>query len=109
MNRKTKYVLGGLVSMTLLLIATLSWAGIQAASVMGSWKMVGGSLGACIVLSFGVIGCAAGMGRIGFTALEGIARRPTLYNHIFTTMLISMALIEAICLYCLVVSFILIR
>jgi len=66
-------------------------------------------MGACIVLSLGVLGCAAGMSSIGFTAIEGIARRPTLYNRIFTTMLISMALIEAICLYCLVVSFILIR
>jgi len=44
------------------------------------------------------------MKRIATTALEGMTRQPNVAGQLFTSMLISLALVEALVIYCLVVS-----
>ena len=47
---------------------------------------------------------AAAMRRIALSAIEGMARQPEVAGQLFTSMLIGMALIEALVIYCLVVG-----
>lgn len=60
-------------------------------------------LGACMGAGLVVIGAGIGIGRIGGSALEGIARQPEAGGRIFTTMLIAAALVEGIALFGIVV------
>ncbi len=62
---------------------------------------------AVLAIAIGALGAAVGMSKIGMAALEGIARQPEMAGRTFTTMLIAMALIEALAIYCLLVSLIL--
>ncbi len=64
------------------------------------------SLGtAAMALSIGivVISAALGIGKIGQSAVEGIARQPEAGADIRTTMIISAALIEGVALFAIVV------
>ncbi len=47
---------------------------------------------------------ALAMRRISMSAIEGIARQPEVASQLFTSMLIGMALIEALVIYCLVIG-----
>jgi F-type H+-transporting ATPase subunit c len=47
---------------------------------------------------------ALAMRRIALSAIDGIARQPEVRGELFTAMLIGMALIEALVIYCLVVG-----
>ena len=47
---------------------------------------------------------ALAMRRISLSAIEGMARQPEVAGQLFTAMLIGMALIEALVIYCLVVG-----
>ncbi len=62
-----------------------------------------GSLGAAIGVSIAVIAAAVGIGQIGKSALDGIARQPEAGSDIRTTMIISAALIEGVALFAIVV------
>ena len=44
------------------------------------------------------------MRKISSTALEGMTRQPQIAQQLFTSMLVSMALVEALVIYCLVVA-----
>jgi F-type H+-transporting ATPase subunit c len=61
---------------------------------------------AAIGASFAVIGAAYGIGRIGGSAMEAIARQPEAANKIQTAMIISAALIEGVALFGVVVALI---
>jgi F-type H+-transporting ATPase subunit c len=61
--------------------------------------------GACIGAGLVVIGGAKGIGAIGSHAVESIARQPEAGGRIFTTMIISAALIEGISLFAILVTF----
>lgn len=50
------------------------------------------------------VAAALAMRKISSTALEGMTRQPEIANQLFTTMLVSMALVEALVIYCLVVA-----
>ncbi|AMD84694.1 ATP synthase F0 subcomplex C subunit [Capnocytophaga haemolytica] len=52
------------------------------------------------------IGAGIGIGRIGASALEGIARQPEATSKIQTVMLIAAALVEGVALFAVVVSLI---
>jgi len=60
---------------------------------------LGGALGAGLV----VMGGAAGIGRIGGSAVESMARQPEAAGQISTAMLITAALIEGATLFAVVV------
>ncbi len=61
------------------------------------------TLGLAMAIGVTVLGAAFGIGRIGQSALEGIARQPESASDIRTTMIISAALIEGVALFAIVV------
>jgi F-type H+-transporting ATPase subunit c len=69
--------------------------------------MMQGILLALVSITPIVVGATIGalsMRRISVTALEGITRQPEVAGQLFTAMLIGMALVEALVIYCLVVA-----
>jgi F-type H+-transporting ATPase subunit c len=50
------------------------------------------------------IGAGLGIGRIGGSAMDGIARQPEAANKIQTNMIIAAALIEAVALFSVVIA-----
>jgi len=65
---------------------------------MAAW--FGAAIGAGLV----VIGAGRGIGNIGSSATEAIARQPEAGGQIFTAMLLSAALIEGVALFGVVVA-----
>lgn len=59
---------------------------------------------AAIGAGLAVLGAGLGIGRIGGSAVEGIARNPEAAGKIQTTMIIAAALIEGIALFGVVVG-----
>lgn len=60
---------------------------------------VGAALGAALV----AIGAAYGIGRIGTSAMEAIARQPEASGDIRSSMIVSAALIEGVCFFAVIV------
>jgi ATP synthase F0 subunit c len=50
------------------------------------------------------VAAAFAMRKIASTALEGMTRQPETGTQLFTSMLVSLALVEALVIYCLVVA-----
>jgi F-type H+-transporting ATPase subunit c len=65
----------------------------------GATKALGVALGLGLI----IIGAGKGIGNIGGHAVESIARQPEAGGRIFTTMIISAALIEGATLFAIVV------
>ncbi|UCC85462.1 MAG: ATP synthase F0 subunit C [Gemmatimonadota bacterium] len=61
-------------------------------------------MGATIGAGLAVIGAGLGIGRIGGSATESIARQPDAAGSIQTAMIITAALIEGVCLFALVIA-----
>lgn len=59
--------------------------------------------GAAIGAGLAVIGAGLGIGKIGASAMEGIARQPDSAGDIRASMIIIAALIEAVALFAIVV------
>ena len=71
---------------------------------------VAGNLGigygvAALGAGLAALGAGVGIGRIGGSAVEAIARQPEAVNDIRMTMIIAAALIEGACLFAIVVCF----
>ena len=64
-----------------------------------------GKFVAHLALGIAAFGCGMGQGKAVATACEGIARNPQAAGNIRTTMIIGLALIEALVIYCLVAAF----
>jgi F-type H+-transporting ATPase subunit c len=62
-------------------------------------RKLGGSIGAGLV----IMGGAAGIGRIGGSAVESIARQPEATGQISTAMIITSALIEGVTLFAVII------
>lgn len=62
-----------------------------------------GVMGAAVGAGLAAIGAGLGIGRIGGSAMEGIARQPEAAGRIQTAMLIIAALIEAVALFAAVI------
>lgn len=71
------------------------------AAVAASLAKMGAAIGAAVA----VVGAALGIGRIGSTALESIARQPEAAGDIRSGMILSAALIEGIAMFAVVVCF----
>ncbi|MBI1337487.1 MAG: ATP synthase F0 subunit C [Phycisphaera sp.] len=75
----------------------------------GFFVIPGGDAGLAIGVSLGagliVIGAAKGIGNIGSSAVESIARQPEAGGRIFTSMLLSAALIEGFTFFALLIPF----
>lgn len=66
--------------------------------------LVAAYFGAAIGTGIIVLGAARGIGNIGASAVEAIARQPEAGGQIFTSMLLSAALIEGFTLFGVVVT-----
>jgi F-type H+-transporting ATPase subunit c len=55
-------------------------------------------------IAVGAIAAAFAMRYISVSAIEGMTRQPEIAPQLFTAMLIGMALVEALCIYTLVVT-----
>ena len=73
-------------------------AGVEAA--VSTWGLAGAGIGAGLV----VIGAGLGIGRIGGSATESIARQPEAAGPIQLNMLIAAALVEGVALFGAVVT-----
>ncbi|KPL16128.1 MAG: ATP synthase subunit C [Bacteroides sp. SM1_62] len=62
-----------------------------------------GNLGAALGAGIAVIGAGLGIGRIGGTAMEAIARQPEAAGDIRSNMIVSAALIEGVAFFAIVV------
>ncbi len=78
-----------------MLLSTLLQAAEAATSLTGFGAAIGAGLAA--------IGAGLGIGKIGGSAMEGIARQPDAAGDIRTSMIIAAALIEAVALFAVVV------
>ncbi len=104
-----KVLLFGALAVLLFAAAPVMAQDGQAAATAGSsWIFPMGSatalLGAGIGAGLVVIGAARGIGNIGRSATESIARQPEAGGQIFTAMLLSAALIEGVSLFGVVVT-----
>jgi len=61
---------------------------------------------AALGAGFAVIGAGIGIGRIGGSAMDAIARQPEAYSKIQLAMIISAALVEGVALFAVVVAMI---
>jgi F-type H+-transporting ATPase subunit c len=66
----------------------------------GSGKGIGGGLAAGLA----VVGAGLGIGRIGGSACEAIARQPEMAGPIGTNMIITAALVEGVALFAVVIG-----
>jgi F-type H+-transporting ATPase subunit c len=69
-------------------------------SYAGAWAMMGAAIGAGLA----VIGAGLGIGRIGGSATEGMARQPEIAGTIQTGALILSALVEGAALFAIFVA-----
>ena len=64
-----------------------------------------GKLGAALGAGLAAIGAGIGIGKIGGSAMEAIARQPEASNDVRTNMIIIAALVEGVALFAVVVCF----
>lgn len=61
-------------------------------------------IGAGLAAGLAVLGAGMGIGRIGGSAVESIARQPEMAGKIFINMILTAALIEGVALFAVVVG-----
>lgn len=62
-----------------------------------------GKLGACIGAGLAAIGAGIGIGRIGSSAIEAMARQPEMMNDLRNNMIVIAALVEGVALFAIIV------
>jgi F-type H+-transporting ATPase subunit c len=86
-------------------LAALAVFGADNALAAGETAMNWGSgLGAGLAVGLAVIGAAMGIGRIGGSAVESIARQPEMAGKIFVNTILTAALVEGVALFAVVVG-----
>ena len=70
--------------------------------LLGQDGMAG--LGAGFAAGLGVVGAGIGIGRIGGSAVEAIARQPEMAGRIFINMILTAALVEGVALFAVIVG-----
>jgi F-type H+-transporting ATPase subunit c len=104
-----KSLIGTLTAVLVMGISTMAMAGEAAAEVQvaGLWVFFGIALACGFAIGVAALGTGLGMGNAINGALTGTARNPEAGGKIMTTMIIGLALIESLCIYALVICFIL--
>lgn len=79
-----------------LMVSTQAFAQEAAAhaSAMGDKGLY--ALGLAIMLGLGAFGATSGQGKVGASAMEGLARNPQARNAMFVPMIVVLALIESL-------------
>jgi len=107
MNRKT--LVGIFAAVMVIGSASMAFAADDAAvKAAGLWVFFGIALACGIGIGMAALGTGIGMGNAINGALQGTARNPEAGGKIMTTMIIGLALIESLCIYALVICFILV-
>ena len=75
---------------------------MAAAPLLGQTDLTG--LGAGLAAGLGVVGAGIGIGRIGGSAVEAIARQPEMAGRIFINMILTAALVEGVALFAVIVG-----
>src|ERR687896_181792 len=89
-----------MIDVTYALLQAAAEAGGDNAGYQGAGAMLGAGIGAGLA----VIGAGLGIGRVGGSAMEGMARQPEIAGTIQTGALILSALIEGAALFAIVVT-----
>lgn len=71
------------------------------------WFLIGSAGAAALAITLGTMVSALGQGRVTGAALESLAEQPAARNQIATTLFISLALLESLALYALIIALIL--
>ena len=64
-------------------------------------------IAAVLAMSMGAVFPAIAEGRIAVKALETMGRNPEVSDKLFTSMIVAMAIVESLAIYCLVIALIL--
>ena len=103
-----KIALLGMAAALLLTAAPATAADQEGAAAVTTISVFPGNsaayLGAAIGAGLVVIGAGRGIGNIGGSATDAIARQPEAGGQVFTAMLLSAALIEGVALFGVVVA-----
>lgn len=103
-----KGVIGIFVVVLVLGIASLAMAGDESARAAGLWTFFGIAIACGFAIGIAAFGTGLGMGHAINGALQGTARNPEAGGKIMTTMIIGLALIESLCIYALLICFIMV-
>ena len=93
-----------LVTLSLLAFVATAFAAVEpalaqeAAARLNTMQGLGGGLAAGLA----VLGAGVGIGRIGGSAVESIARQPEMAGKIFINMILTAALVEGVALFAVV-------
>lgn len=79
---------------------------VEKATLLSAENLPFGSMGKAIGAGLAIIGAGLGIGRIGGSAVEAIARQPEMAGNIQTAMIIAAALIEGATFFALIVCII---
>ena len=78
------------------------------AQAAGLWAFFGIAIACGFGIGVAAMGTGLGMGHAINGALQGTARNPEAGGKIMTTMIIGLALIESLCIYALLICFLLV-
>ena len=105
----SKKSLTGVITAILVLgTASMAMAAEGAAQAAGLWIFFGIAIACGFGIGVAALGTGIGMGNAINGALQGTARNPEAGGKIMTTMIIGLALIESLCIYALVICFIMV-
>lgn len=82
------------------MLTTIILQAVTAGASLAAFAKLGAALGAGLA----AIGAGIGIGKIGGSACEAIARQPESVNDIRTTMIIAAALVEGVSLFAIIIA-----
>ena len=103
-----KKVLAVLTIVLILGMASAALADDGSAMAAGMWIFFAIAIACGFGIGIAALGTGLGMGNAINAALTGIARNPEASGRIQTNMIIGLALIESLCIYALVICFIMV-
>ena len=103
-----KFVTGILAVVLILGMATVALADEGAGKSSAVWIYFAIAIGCGFGIGVAAFGTGLGMGHAINGALQGTARNPEAGGKIMTTMIIGLALIESLCIYTLLICFIMV-
>ncbi len=77
-------------------------AGVVGSLMLADFGLAG--LGAGMAAGLGAVGAGLGIGRIGGSAVEAMARQPEMAGRIFINMILTAALVEGVALFAVIVG-----
>ena len=101
-------VISVLTVLLVLSMASVALADEGSGKAAGVWIFFGIALACGFGIGVAAFGTGLGMGHAINGALQGTARNPEAGGKIMTTMIIGLALIESLCIYALLICFLMV-